>query len=152
MTVYESSIQDFAATSPGQYDLIASNPPFFSEITVSPHPERRLGRYAGALPPGALIDVVNQLLAPNGHCCLILPVTEGKRFCELAALKGLYYTRITEVQTIVGKPVERLLIQLEKSPYDFKRESLTIYQEREVYTEGFRRLTKDFYLGITNIE
>jgi tRNA1Val (adenine37-N6)-methyltransferase len=142
----EISVQSLAARQSGAYDLIISNPPYFSDLVVSPDPNRRLGRHTASLTPGALIDSMLRLLAPEGCCCLILPVAEGKRLYEMATLNGLYHTRITEVRTRPTKRVERLLIRLERNPYNLVRDSLVVYEEQEIYTDGFRQLTEAFYL------
>ncbi len=130
------------------FDLIVSNPPFFSELTISPDKTRSLGRHTATLSPGDLLTCVSRLLTPGGKFCVIVPEREGRRLCELAVLHGLYWTRIAEVRSRPGKPVERLLIQFEKSPYAFEREEFSIYAGKtgEEYAERFLAMTQDFYL------
>jgi len=130
------------------FDLIVSNPPFFSELTISPNIERSLGRHTATLSPGDLLACVSRLLTPNGKFCAVMPALEGRRLCELAVSLGLYWTKITEVRSRPGKPVERLLIQFEKSPYDFQREEFSIYAGKtgNEYAQEFLEMTRDFYL------
>lgn len=142
----EQRIQDFTAAATRQYDLIVSNPPFFSEAVVSPDPARRLGRTAIALSLAELLDAVNRLLAPDGRFCTILPQPEGQRLCEQGATKGLYCTGQTLVHGRAGKSVERLLLQLERNPYPFEREVIEIYAGGNEYSEAFRAMTREFYL------
>ncbi len=146
LQVVETSVQDFAQSTDYQFDLIVSNPPFFSERTVSPDPERRLGRHTATLPPSDLLEAVCRLLAPRGRFCVVLPALESQRLCELAVPLGLYWTKITRVRSRPEKPVERWLIQFERDPYPFERAELVIYKHGEQYSEGFRELTEDFYL------
>jgi tRNA1Val (adenine37-N6)-methyltransferase len=131
------------------FDLIVSNPPFFSERTLSPDKTRSLGRHTATLSPEDLLSAVNNLLATKGKFCAILPEQEGRRLCELAVQHGLYWTRIMEVRSRPGKPVERLLLQFEKSPFGFEREEMCIYAgETGVgYSEVFREMTGAFYLA-----
>jgi tRNA1Val (adenine37-N6)-methyltransferase len=142
----ESSIQDFAQQTDRQFDLIVSNPPFFSEKVVSPDASRRLGRHTASLPPGDLLAAAKKLLTENGRLCVILPVLEGRRFCELAVASGLYCTEETEVRTRPQKPAERLLLRFEKTPCRFEKKTMSIHAEGGGYSEEFRRLTGDFYL------
>jgi len=144
----ESSIQDFAQNTDEQFDLIVSNPPFFSEKTVSPDAERQLGRHTKSLSPGELLAVAKKLLAENGRLCAVLPAQEGKRFCELAVPNGLYCTEEVEVRTRPHKPVERLLLCFEKNPYRFEKKRLSVHADAKggAYSVEFRRLTGDFYL------
>ncbi len=146
LEVVESSIQDFAQQTDRQFDLIVSNPPFFSEKVVSPDASRRLGRHTASLPPGDLLAVSKKLLTENGRLCVILPVPEGKRFCELAVTSGLYCTGESEVMTRPGKAAERLLLRFEKTPCRFERKTLSIHAEGGGYSDEFRQMTGDFYL------
>jgi tRNA1Val (adenine37-N6)-methyltransferase len=145
LDIWEGAVQAFS----GQvFDLIVSNPPFFSERTISPDKTRSLGRHTATLSPEDLLDVVSHLLAPQGRFCVILPTMEGRQLCELAVPKGLYWTQITEVRSRPGKPVERLLIQFEKSPIGFERSVLYLYAGKSgmAYSDEFQAITSDFYL------
>lgn len=146
LQVWEMPIQQFAHKVDHSYDLIVSNPPFFSEKTLAPDETRRLGRHTATLSPLELLAVVRKLMSPGGRFAVVLPAQEGARFCEMAVPNGLYWTRIMEVHGRRGKPVERMLIELEKSPYAFRRESLVVYEEGLRYSDDYQGLTKDFYL------
>jgi len=147
LNVFETSIQDFAAADTPVFDLIVSNPPFFSETTVSPDPARRLGRHTASLTAVELIVAVQVLLAQNGRFCVILPEMEGKRLCELAALQGLYVTNIMTIRSRSDRPIERLLLCLERSPYGFERSELFIYMKNGGYALEYQELTSKFYLN-----
>jgi tRNA1Val (adenine37-N6)-methyltransferase len=146
LELIEDAIQNFAQQTDLQFDLIVSNPPFFSETTASPDAARRLGRHTASLPPSELLDVSIKLLAENGRLCVILPTKEGKQFCELAALNGLYCTEKVELRTRPTKPLERLLLRFEKNPHHFEKKRLNVYAAEGGYSAEFQRLTKEFYL------
>lgn len=141
------TIQDFAAAAQAPYDLIVSNPPFFSGTVVSPDPARRAARHTTSLSPGDLLDAAAALLAPSGRFCVILPPVEGQRLCEFGAQQGLYCTRRTVVYPRPGKAAERWLLQLERDPYPFAQDELFIYARAEAYSAEFKALTGAFYLG-----
>ena len=140
------SVQDFAQNAAGRYDLIVSNPPFFTETVVSPDKKRQLSRAARSLTPGDLLDAVDRLLSPQGKFCAILPPVEGRRLCEWGAMCGLYSTWETQVFARMGKPYERLLLLLQRDPFPMYRSRLYIYEKEEVWSEGFKALTSAFYL------
>jgi tRNA1Val (adenine37-N6)-methyltransferase len=142
--VLETSFQQFAQTAP-QFDLIVSNPPFFSEVTVSPDDARSLGRHTATLPPGEMLAGVARLLSDDGRFCVVLPEKEGRRLCELAVPLGLYHTVMVQVVSRAGKPVERLLLQLERDPGRFRQERLEIYDGAQ-YSAAYKALTAAFYL------
>lgn len=146
LTAVGQSIQHFAQNAVDQYDLIVSNPPFFTETIVSPDKNRQLSRTARTLTPGDLLDAADRLLSPQGKFCTILPPAEGRRLCEWAALRGLYCTGETQVYSRKEKPCERLLLQLQRNPYPMYRSRLCIYEMQEVWSGDFKTLTAAFYL------
>jgi tRNA1Val (adenine37-N6)-methyltransferase len=142
-----SSVQHFAQTTENQYDVIVSNPPFFSAATQSPDKARRLGRHAAALPLADLLTCASRLFAPKGRLCVILPPTEGQILCELAVPQGLYWTHIMEVHARPARPAERLLLQFERAPHTFQKGKLHLHDALGThYSDDFRQMTAGFYL------
>jgi len=146
LELVESSIQEFAGQTAVRFDLIVSNPPFFSETTVSPDATRRLGRHNASLPPETLLLCAKQLLTETGRFCVVLPVQEGRRLCEIAVTNGLYCTEETEVRGRPEKPVERLLLCFERNPYPFVRKQMSIYGTGTTRSAEFQEMTAAFYL------
>lgn len=147
LTVMAQAVQDVAHKAKQRFDLIVSNPPFFSETIISPDEKRRLARHTQTLRTADLLGAVQALLAPGGRFCLILPTAEGRRFVEQACLSGLYCTKETQVYPRRGKAVERLLLQFERNPYPFERSKIEIYEQGEQWSAQFRALTAAFYLN-----
>lgn len=87
------------------------------------------------------------MLSENGKLCVILPTIEGMRFQERAQQYRLYCTKMTEVFPKQDKPIERVLLQLERKPKPLVKDSLVIQHDaRNDYTADYIVLTKDFYL------
>jgi tRNA1Val (adenine37-N6)-methyltransferase len=140
-------VQEYARQAGQKYDLIVSNPPFFSGGTFSSKDDRASVRHTVKLPHGDLLGAVRTLLAPEGRFCAILPYIEGLRFEELARNYNLYCTKLTEVLTKANKPVERLLIQFERQPKTLERSRLVIQKEQDGdWTEEYTALTGAFYI------
>lgn len=149
VNVFHAAIQDFAATSGEQYDLIVSNPPFFSGGTFSASQDRNSVRHTIKLPHGDLLQAVRKLLSPDGSFCVILPLIEGLRFAELAQDYHLICTKITEVRSKTDKPVERLLMQFQRNARPLIQDSLVVQrEERNDWTEEYIKLTGAFYLNM----
>ena len=147
LEVIHHSIQDFAETQPEQYDLIVSNPPFFSGGTFSFNQDRNSVRHTIKLPHGDMLRAVQKLLTKSGKFCVILPFVEGLRFQELATSYHFYCTRVTEVLPKEHKPVERLLMQFELESKTPIRDQLIIQHEgHNEWTAQYQLLTQDFYL------
>lgn len=142
-------IQEFARQHSGEYELIVSNPPFFSGGVLSANHSRNEVRHTIKLPSGDLLRAVRSLLAEKGRFCLILPYLEGLRFVELAETYTFFCTRMTEVHSRPGKPVERLLLQFEFEEKPLQKDGLYLRGEEEnSWTSAYRQLTGDFYLDM----
>jgi len=145
----EQPIQDYAKLTRESYDLIVSNPPFFSGGTFSANQNKNDVRHTVKLPNGDLLQAARKLLTKDGKFAVILPYIEGLRFQELAARYHLYCTKITEVFPTKSKPVERLLLQFEQEPKPLKKDSLIIQAGgRNEFTAEYIELTQDFYLNM----
>lgn len=149
MEVFQTSIQDFRQESQKVYDLIVSNPPFFTGGTFSSPENRQLVRHTIKLPHGDLLNAARTLLAPEGKFCLILPLMEGMRFIELASHYNLYARKITEISPKPNKQIARLLLQFERKPGIIQKNELTLQNEgHNNWTEAYKKLTGDFYLNL----
>jgi tRNA1Val (adenine37-N6)-methyltransferase len=148
LQAFHLSVQEFAKNSPVNYDLIVSNPPFFSGGTLSGSQDKASVRHTVKLPHGDLLSAARTLLAADGKFCVILPKMEGLRFREIANSYHLYCTRVTEVISRPGKPVERLLLMFEKKVRPLEKDQLIIHGEAqdEEWSADYRQLTGDFYL------
>ena len=147
LSIINQSIQDYGKSSEQKYDLIVSNPPFFSGGTFSHNQDRNDVRHTVKLPHGDLLIAVRRLLSREGKFCVILPLIEGMRFKEIAADYSLFCTKVTKVKPKVSKPVERLLLQFERVESPEIVDELVIQKEgRNNWTEAYIDLTRAFYL------
>ncbi len=149
LEMVHSPIQDFMYDTQDTFDLIVSNPPFFTGGTLSESQSRNDVRHTVKLPHGDLLRAVKKLLNANGRFAVILPVMEGYRFVELAEQYRLYLIRQTEVLSRPGKPVERLLMEFsQQDQRQVESDRLIIHEETGPgFTPEYRKLTGDFYLN-----
>ena len=147
LIIQEYAIQDFAKQTNDTFDLIVSNPPFFTGGTISESQDRNSVRHTIKLPTGDLLSVARQLLNPQGKFCVILPYIEGLRFVDLAKSYNLHCTKMTEVKPLATKAIERLLLQFEKVEKETIIDELIIQNKgRNNWTNQYIELTKAFYL------
>jgi len=144
------SIQDYAKLSREEYDLIVSNPPFFSGGTFSLNENRNNVRHTVKLAHGDLLSASRKLLSKNGKLCIILPLMEGLRLKELCESYRLYCTKITEIKSRPDKSTERLLMQFEKTEKEVVKEELVVYASprSKKYSAAYIELTKAYYLNM----
>ena len=149
INVFNKAIQDFSSENRRKYDLIVSNPPFFTGGTFSDNQDKNSVRHTIKLPHNDLLRSVQNLLAPNGRFAAILPYIEGLRFCELAQTYQLHCVRKTEVIPQQGKNVERLLLEFTKEKSIGKDDQLMLRSASgNEFTSEYVNLTRDFYLDL----
>ena len=144
VTVIHQAIESFPATR--QYDLIVSNPPYFSKSLLPPDQHRTRARHTQLLTFENLLASAKRLLSPAGRFAVVLPAVEGIRFTDLAAALGLFPVRRTTFQTRGHKPIERVLIEFSGENVRPEETSLILYGEDGNWTDAYTNLTKEFYL------
>ncbi|MFN4080271.1 MAG: tRNA1(Val) (adenine(37)-N6)-methyltransferase [Saprospiraceae bacterium] len=126
LRIAHEDIRDYASRRAEAFDLIASNPPFFDHLTRPSDPARLQARSTHTLTQHQLLEASLALLSESGILCVILPMREGKRFAELAALRGLYARREACVFSTPEKPPIRLLLEFSRNPRFFSKEKICL--------------------------
>lgn len=131
-----------------RYDLIVSNPPFFVSSLKPADERRKQARHTdGTLSFCELAEGVSQLLAPSGQFAVILPAQESMAF-EEAATGHLHLTCQIHIRPLSGKSAHRIVSIFDLKPVSHvKQAELNIRDENHCYSETYRQLTKEFYLG-----
>jgi tRNA1Val (adenine37-N6)-methyltransferase len=145
---YHASLDEFTEEIEDQYDLIISNPPFYTDTFKTENEERNKARFEDAMPFTELLKSVSKLLSPTGQFNLVIPFSEENSFIELAAKEGLYPSHILQVRGQESSPVKRSLICFTFEKQTIKTQELIIEIARHQYTKEYTNLTKDFYLKL----
>lgn len=142
------SLQEYSAQCGIRYDLIVSNPPFFTRSLKSPDSRRSMARHTDSLLIEDFIEISARLLSENGRISFIFPYDEKDYLFSLAINSGLSVSRATYVCPVPSAKFKRILIELSvrKTPPLFSE--LTIETERHVYSPEFTKLVKDFYIKL----
>ncbi|WP_159022497.1 tRNA1(Val) (adenine(37)-N6)-methyltransferase [Formosa sp. L2A11] len=143
---YHAALEEFVDEIEDQYDLIVSNPPFYSEDYKTANEQRDLARFSEALPFDHLIDSASKLLSEHGIFCLIIPFKEESNIIELALKVNLFPNKILHVKGNPDSEIKRSLMQFSFTKTDTETNTLIIETDRHNYTEDYIKLTKDFYL------
>ena len=143
---YHASIQEFVSEIEETYDLIISNPPFYSENFKSENSARDIARFTDALPFDHLAISAAHLLSENGTFAVILPKKEETHFIEIAAKSNLFPKRICTVKGTPTSEEKRSLLEFTFQKNNPSLETLVLETKRHLYTKEYRDLVKDFYL------
>ncbi len=143
---YHAGFDEFVDEMDEPYDLIVSNPPFYSEDVASGDKARDKARQNNSLPFGELVQGSAQLLTEKGIFAVIIPFKEEQRFSALAEKVGLFPIRITRVKGNPETDFKRSLMEFSFKNSEPQIDSLIIENDRHQYTEAYIKLTQAFYL------
>lgn len=148
---YHSSFQEFAqemAEEGEKYDLIVSNPPFYTDAFETEDDSRNKARFTSSLSFEALLQGANSLLSLSGRFTIIIPFKEEQTFIHLAKASNLFVARICRVRGTATSEIKRSLLEFTFQDVLTIEEELVIEISRHQYTEKYKELTKDFYLKL----
>lgn len=141
-----AELADFNIYSAGCYDLIVSNPPFFTNGVLPPSDGRTHARHTTTLTYESLLGRCRKLLAPGGRIAIVTPADVELAVRRCVVEQGLGLRRFTRVVPVDGAPVKRLLWELVVGDSVTTVSTLTISHKDRSYTDEYRELTCDFYL------
>lgn len=123
------------------YDLIVSNPPYYTATHETEQARRTLAKHIGDLTPEALFEQVAQDLAPDGYLLLILPTHSICPFEQKGRLHGLQLHGCLYVHTVAGRPAKRAVLYWHRRiPSEGFIRHLTIMEPGGAYTDQYRAL------------
>ena len=143
---YHASLEEFVEEIEDKYDLIISNPPFYSEDFKTTNESRDAARFNDSLPFDELIESASQLLSDEGIFVVIIPRKEEETFIKMASEVNLFPNRICRVRGTETSEEKRSMLEFSFENISAKIENLTIETSRHNYTEAYQNLVKDFYL------
>ncbi|QIE59484.1 methyltransferase [Rasiella rasia] len=143
---YHASVQEFASEIEETYDLIVSNPPYYTEDYKSENLARDTARFTDTLPFEHLVVCASHLLSETGTFSVILPKKEEKNFIALAEKHSLFPKHICRVQGTPISEVKRSLLTFSFQKQQPTIENLIIEKSRHQYTNEYIALVQDFYL------
>lgn len=133
-----------------RFDLIVSNPPYFLDALKNVDKRKEMARHAGIDFFKSLLEKVSLWLKPNGSFELILPKEAFEHVNELAMAYGLTLIKVWQLFSF-SEDVEpiRYLVRFQRESKDIAKpinEKFVIYASRGQYTDGYKRVLKDFFL------
>ncbi len=144
---YHAGLDEFVEEPEDTYDLIVSNPPFYTEDYKTNNEQRDLARFADAMPFDELIEAADLFLTENGIFTVIIPFKEEEKFIALAEEYELYPFKITHVKGTPTSEIKRSLLAFSrKKQQQVDSNELIIETARHEYTLEYIGLTKEFYV------
>jgi len=141
------SLQDYLKTNNDTFDLIVSNPPFFSHSLKPEIRKRLLARHDENLNFNDLCHGVNKLLNENGKFYTILPSNFKDSFIKISGTFDLHLTYCCNIIPVEGKKANRIILGFQKKKYEsIAAESIVIRMKNGGYTKDFHDISANYYL------
>jgi tRNA1Val (adenine37-N6)-methyltransferase len=141
------SFQEFASNSECKFDLIVSNPPFFTDGVKNTDPNLSMARHNHMLPFADIIAGAAKLLNENGKLAVILPFALASDFIGKARSKGLFVNRNTEIAPFSHRAPNRSLLEFGRKETTLINAQMSVFDDSKTkYSGEFVSLTREFYL------
>jgi len=145
LSVFQDDFNNFAINSNEKYDLIVTNPPFFSDGLLPYNKSRSDARHSNKLNHDQLCKGVASLLSENGKFCLVLPYELANSFIKTASKYNIY---LNKQQVIYPKPVTspnriNMEFRFNKVSSIFS-EDIILRNENGSHTDDYRILVSNY--------
>ncbi|MGY3053374.1 tRNA1Val (adenine37-N6)-methyltransferase [Pedobacter sp. UYEF25] len=130
-----------------QFDLIVSNPPFFTNDLKNTDFKKGIARHAEGDFFELLIDKIAELLSEQGLFWVILPVKPADMLIELAVQKNLFLSQKVQICSDHSKAAVRHILCFGREETTIVERNFYIYESLNVHTQEYKVLLKDFFLA-----
>ncbi len=147
ITVYAQSIQEFSASGEKKYDLIISNPPFYSNSLKSEDEKINTAHHSTSLSIDDLMGAVVKLLLPQGLFIVLLPPYEAELLREEAIAYNLFTSSIVKIK---DNEKAKVLREITVFSYGLNVPSVAefVIKKDDQYSAEFVNLLKEYYLNL----
>lgn len=146
LTAIHTSFQDFSMTTNKTYDLIVSNPPFFSNNFKPILEEKRISKHDDFLDFHDLISGAAKLLSSYGKLVMILPFSEKEKIIQIAMENNLFLSSSIGILPKANKKPNRVIlafVRIQTAPT--KTSTFVLRNSDNTYSDEYRQITKDFH-------
>ena len=133
-----------------KYDCIISNPPFYENELRSATDSKNVAHHSKELTLKELLGIIKNYLNETGSFFLLLPYKRNEEIKKLLKDHELNISKILFVRQSVKHDYFRIFIKGSLSAGEKETEfnELSIWDDKQQYTNEFVRLLKDYYLHL----
>ncbi|SMD33254.1 tRNA1Val (adenine37-N6)-methyltransferase [Reichenbachiella faecimaris] len=146
--VINQNIFEWAKSTDLTYDLIVSNPPFFTNSLKSDQSKNNLAKHDTMdFDKANLALVLKSLLTEKGRAYILYPELESEQFRVEVERNGLRYAQALVIRNQPYGPIFRIISKVSKAEHSISSEELNI-REGQLHSKKFNRLLKGYYLKL----
>lgn len=139
---------EYSKVVTNQYDVIISNPPFFTSEMLPKDHKSRISKHTTTLSLQEIVNSVNIILKEGGLFYVILPVPESEAISQSFKAIGFAHIESLEIRSFFSSPFFRRIQVFSKGNSGQKLilKQLTIYRSkrRNDWTDEYKKLLQEF--------
>ncbi|HEY8780451.1 MAG TPA: methyltransferase [Mucilaginibacter sp.] len=130
-----------------KYDLIVSNPPFYTSSLKSPGAKKTLAKHTDIDFFERLIKEISGRLSPDGLCWLILPVGISEAVADFAEGRNMFLQKLTDIHSYPRAAPHRNVLCFGFDNVLTEIDELNIYKAVGIYSEEYQKLLQPYFLA-----
>jgi Predicted O-methyltransferase len=138
-------VQDYDST--GKFDLVVSNPPYFSNHLPTSNLKRQRALHTDSLSFHDLVEAVERNSSADGEFWVILPPKESAVLEEMLFNKGFYCSKSVLIQDNPRLKFHRVVSSFSKHQKERQVEEIALKNEKGSFSEAYKKLISGFLLG-----
>lgn len=142
---YSGSFEDLKNVD--KYDLLVSNPPFYTNSLHNPDARKKLARHTDFNFFDKLLLFAKANLSDRGKLNLVLPVELADYVVGEGLKLDFHLVKKIDIKSFVDTEVIRNIITLSKVQHKILIEEFVIYESKGVYSQEYKELLKPFFLA-----
>jgi tRNA1Val (adenine37-N6)-methyltransferase len=149
LNVIHGDVKTFSFSK--KYDLIISNPPFYEQEITSRDQRRNLAHHHSGLLLEDLLTIIKNNLAAEGSFYLLLPYKRTGGIRKALFEKDLSIVKLILVRQSTKHDYFRIMLAgklKDEEEAETIIEEISIWDDKQQYTEEFKELLKDYYLHL----
>lgn len=132
----------------GIYDLIVSNPPFFTSSLPSENKQRNTARHDDSLSAADIFGISAKFLKVNGVIAVMYPAERVPEIKSSAMQHGFYLEKICLVHKNQTSPARLAFMTFTANAGKTAESALYMYKDHSEFTSEYKTLVAPYYLAL----